>query len=141
MTDQANGTATTREPPPATADILVVDDNKANLQVLSDMLKEQGYRTRQATSGVAALRATRSRPPDLILLDVMMPEMNGYEVRGRLKSDEKLGDIPVIFLSELNETADKAKAFAAGGRFESNSPGWQMASPVPSAMPGRRVVV
>ena len=114
MTDQANGTATTREPLPATADILVVDDNKANLQVLSDMLKEQGYRTRQATSGVAALRAAQSRPPDLILLDIMMPDMSGYEVCDQLKSDSELRDIPVIFLSALSETSDKVKAFSTG---------------------------
>ncbi len=100
---------------PAGADILIVDDILANLLVLTDMLKEQGYRTRQARSGAAALMAAESQPPDLILLDIMMPEMNGYEVCQRLKSDEKLKDIPIIFLSALIETEDKIKAFLAGG--------------------------
>jgi putative two-component system response regulator len=96
-------------------DILVVDDNVSNLQVLSDMLKGQGYRVRQARSGEAALRAAGSKHPDLILLDIMMPEMDGYEVCRRLKADRDLGQIPVIFLSALSETEDKVKAFRAGG--------------------------
>jgi putative two-component system response regulator len=98
----------------ALADILIVDDNTANLQVLSDMLKEQGYRPRQARSGAAALMAAANEPPDLILLDIMMPEMDGYEVCRRLKSDSALKDIPVIFLSALIETEDKIRAFSAG---------------------------
>lgn len=97
------------------ADILVVDDNPANLQVLSHMLKERGYGTRQALSGSAALRAVESQPPDLILLDIMMPQMDGYEVCRQLKADERLRRIPVIFLSALVETEDKVKAFAVGG--------------------------
>lgn len=100
---------------PATADILIVDDNTSNLEVLSDMLKTQGYRPRQARSGMAALRAAESKPPDLILLDIMMPEMDGYEVCRRLKSDDRLKDIPIVFLSALSETEDKIKAFQVGG--------------------------
>ena len=96
-------------------DILIVDDTAANLQLLSGMLKGQGYRTRLAKSGAAALRAAASQPPDLILLDIMMPEMDGYEVCRRLKADAELRGIPVIFLSALGETEDKVKAFAAGG--------------------------
>jgi putative two-component system response regulator len=97
----------------APADILIVDDNTANLQVLSSMLKEQGYHTREARSGIAALRAAQSQPPDLILLDIMMPEMDGYEVCRLLKADERLADVPVVFLSALAGTEDKVKAFAA----------------------------
>jgi len=96
------------------ADILIVDDTVANLLVLSEMLKDQGYRTRVAKSGAAALRAAESVAPDLILLDVMMPEMDGFEVCRRLKSDDTLSDIPVIFLSALADTKDKIDAFAVG---------------------------
>ena len=95
-------------------DILIVDDTAANLQLLSGMLKGQGYRTRLAMSGTAALRAAESQPPDLILLDIMMPEMDGYEVCRRLKADERLRGVPVIFLSALGETEDKVDAFAVG---------------------------
>ena len=97
------------------ADILIVDDTASNLQILSDMLKGEGYRTRAAVSGVAALRAAASQAPDLILLDIMMPEMDGYEVCRRLKAEARLKDVPVIFLSALSETEDKVRAFAAGG--------------------------
>jgi putative two-component system response regulator len=100
---------------PMAADILIVDDNTSNLEVLSDMLKTQGYRPRQARSGMAALRAAESQPPDLVLLDIMMPEMDGYEVCRRFKSDDRLKDIPVVFLSALSETEDKIKAFRVGG--------------------------
>jgi putative two-component system response regulator len=96
------------------ADILVVDDSAVNLQVLSEMLREQGYSPRQARSGTAALRAAENRQPDLILLDIMMPEMDGYETCRRLKSDVNLKEIPVIFLSALAETEDKVKAFSVG---------------------------
>ncbi|OGV58520.1 MAG: hypothetical protein A2X49_13070 [Lentisphaerae bacterium GWF2_52_8] len=95
--------------------VLMVDDTPANLELLSGMLKGRGYKVRAAVSGELALRAIRNNPPDLILLDITMPEMNGYEVCEKLKSDEKLKDIPVIFLSALSETMDKVKAFGAGG--------------------------
>ena len=97
------------------ANILVVDDTPANLQVLTGMLKEQGYRVRPALSGKLALQGAQAEPPDLILLDINMPEMNGYQVCERLKSDEKLREAPVIFISALNETLDKVKAFSSGG--------------------------
>ncbi len=97
------------------ADILIVDDNTSNLQVLSDMLVSQGFHVRQARSGPAALRAAESKSPDLVLLDIMMPEMDGYEVCRQFKADERLKDIPVIFLSALSETEDKIRAFRAGG--------------------------
>jgi two-component system, sensor histidine kinase and response regulator len=98
-----------------TPSILVVDDTPANLQLLAGMLKEHGYRVRPVPNGKLALQAVRSTPPDLILLDINMPQMDGYEVCRQLKQDERLAGIPVIFISALNEALDKVKAFAAGG--------------------------
>ena len=98
-----------------TASILVVDDVSANLRVLTGMLKDRGYKVRPVPSGELALLAARKDPPDLILLDINMPEMNGYEVCQQLKSDEALRGVPVIFISALNENLDKVKAFALGG--------------------------
>ena len=95
--------------------ILVVDDTPENLQLLSGMLKGCGYKARPAPSGEMALRAATNDPPDLILLDINMPEMNGYQVCQRLKADPSLAAIPVIFISALNETMDKVKAFSLGG--------------------------
>ena len=97
------------------ASILVVDDVSANLQVLTAMLKARGYKVRPVPSGKLALLAARKDPPDLILLDINMPEMDGYEVCKNLKSDEGLRGIPVIFISALNENLDKVNAFAIGG--------------------------
>ena len=97
------------------ANILVVDDTPANLQVLAGMLKDRGYKVRPVPSGKLALLAARRDPPDLILLDINMPEMNGYEVCEQLKADEKLKGIPIIFISALTEPLDKVKAFAIGG--------------------------
>jgi PAS domain S-box-containing protein len=97
------------------AEILVVDDIQANLKLLTDILAGRGYRVRPATGGRLALRSVTLRQPDLILLDVKMPDMDGYEVCRALKSDEKTRDIPVIFISALHETGDKVKGFEAGG--------------------------
>ncbi len=97
------------------AGILVVDDTPANLQVLAGMLKDRGYKVRPVPSGKLALLAAQRDPPDLILLDINMPEMNGYEVCEHLKADGKLKGIPVIFISALTEPLDKVKAFAIGG--------------------------
>jgi phosphoserine phosphatase RsbU/P len=97
------------------ASILVVDDTAANLQVLTGMLKDRGYKVRPVPSGKLALLAARRDPPDLILLDINMPEMNGFEVCGHLKADDQLKGIPVIFISALTEQLDKVKAFAQGG--------------------------
>ena len=99
----------------AKPDILVVDDTPANLHLLAGMLKNRGYKTRPVPNGMLALQAALSDPPDLILLDVNMPEMSGYEVCQSLKADDKLKDIPVIFISALNELLDKVKAFSVGG--------------------------
>ncbi len=96
-------------------DILVVDDTPANLDLLSEMLRAKGYKVRPVPAGHLALRAAASAPPDLILLDIKMPDMSGYEVCRRLKADDRLKDIPVIFISALQETLDKVHAFASGG--------------------------
>ena len=95
--------------------ILIVDDKPANVLLLVKMLKERGYNPRPVLSGKLALESARAEPPDLILLDIMMPEMNGYEVCAQLKADAALKDIPVIFISALDGTIDKVKAFRVGG--------------------------
>jgi response regulator RpfG family c-di-GMP phosphodiesterase len=95
-------------------DIMIVDDNPDNLNLLEDMLVRQEHEVRLFPLGRLALAAAMRNPPDLILLDINMPEMNGYEVCERLKSTEELSDIPVIFLSALNEIEDKVKAFRSG---------------------------
>jgi len=95
--------------------ILVVDDTPANLQVLAGMLKDRGYKVRPVPSGKLALQAARHDTPDLILLDINMPDMNGYEVCEQLKTDDKLKGIPIIFISALTEQLDKVRAFACGG--------------------------
>ncbi len=97
------------------ASILVVDDTPANLQVLAGMLKDRGFKVRPVPSGKLALLAAQRDPPDLIMLDINMPEMNGYEVCEHLKADDRLKGIPVIFISALTEPLDKVKAFAIGG--------------------------
>jgi sigma-B regulation protein RsbU (phosphoserine phosphatase) len=95
--------------------VLLVDDTPANLEVLGGMLKEQGCVVRPAPNGNLAIRFAQADPPDIILLDIMMPEMDGYQVCRRLKEIEQLKNIPVIFISALHETVDKVKAFSAGG--------------------------
>lgn len=94
--------------------ILVVDDNSNNLSVLCNMLEGAGYKVRPAISGALALRSARSSPPDLILLDIRMPEMDGYAVCRELQAYEKTQEIPIIFISALQELNDKVAAFRAG---------------------------
>ena len=94
--------------------ILIVDDTPENLRLLLELLKQQGYKVRAVPNGRLALQAAASEPPDLILLDIMMPEMDGYEVCRRLKQDVTLCEIPVLFLSALGETLDKVRAFDVG---------------------------
>jgi signal transduction histidine kinase len=94
--------------------ILVVDDTPENLRLLSTMLTQRGYAPRCVINGQMALRACNSNPPDLILLDIMMPQMNGYEVCQHLKSEAKTREIPVIFISAKDEVFDKVNAFAVG---------------------------
>jgi putative two-component system response regulator len=96
-------------------DIIIVDDEPANLQILTEILKEKGYKVRPATSGKQALKGAGLIPPDIILLDINMPGLSGFDVCTMLKHDEKLKEIPVIFISALSETIDKVKAFATGG--------------------------
>ncbi len=97
------------------ANIIVVDDVRDNLRLLNSILSKQGYSVRSVTLGTRAVEAARLQPPDLILLDIMMPEMDGYDVCGKLKADERTRDIPVIFISALNATEDKVKGFSVGG--------------------------
>jgi len=95
--------------------ILVVDDTPENLRLLMGILAEQGYRVRPVPSGTRALATIQLELPDLILLDIKMPDMSGYEVCKQLKANERTRDIPVIFLSALNKVEDKAKGFEVGG--------------------------
>ncbi|MDM8549050.1 response regulator [Desulfobacterales bacterium HSG2] len=95
--------------------IQLVDDMPENLKVLRKILAEQGYGIRTSINGTLALRSAHEDPPDLILLDIRMPGMDGYEVCRELKADESTRDIPVIFISALDETEDKVKAFSFGG--------------------------
>ena len=95
--------------------ILIVDDTLANLRLLSSMLSNHNYKVRSVINGQMALMGIQAAPPDLILLDIMMPDMDGYEVCQQLKANPQTLDIPVIFLSSLNEIIDKSKAFAVGG--------------------------
>ena len=98
-----------------TGNILLVDDLPENLQLLSDLLLTLGYTVRSVTSGRMALKTAKAKRPDLILLDIKMPEMDGYQVCQALKEDEDLRDIPVIFISALDDVFDKVKAFWSGG--------------------------
>ncbi len=95
--------------------ILVVDDTPENLRLLMGILAEQDYRVRPVPSGTRALSTVQIELPDLILLDIKMPDMSGYEVCEQLKADERTRDIPVIFLSALNKVEDKVKGFEVGG--------------------------
>jgi len=99
----------------AYASILIADDTPSDLQVLTALLKERGYATQAVTDGILVLETARINPPDLILLDINMPEIDGYGVCKALKADEELKGIPVIFISDVTEIIDKVKAFSAGG--------------------------
>lgn len=95
--------------------ILVVDDTPANLHLLVKLLTNRGYKVRPVPNGKLALSGARGLPPDLILLDIMMPEMDGYEVCTKLKANPDTRDIPIIFISAIHELIDKVKAFSLGG--------------------------
>lgn len=95
--------------------IVIVDDQSNNLRVLSGILQQAGYKVRPALDGEVALKSIKSTPPDLILLDIRMPGMDGYEVCRKLKRDEQTREIPVIFISALQDMEDKLAAFQAGG--------------------------
>ncbi len=107
-----NITQSSQEPQ---ANILIVDDTSSNLRVLSKVLQEEGYAVRSALDGATAITIAEAQWPDLILLDIVMPEVDGYEVCGQLKASKKTCDIPVIFLSNLEDIFDKKKAFDVGG--------------------------
>ncbi|AFZ25473.1 diguanylate cyclase (GGDEF) domain-containing protein [Cylindrospermum stagnale PCC 7417] len=95
--------------------ILLVDDTPDNLRLLSKMLELQGFNVRKTVSGKMAIQAAKLEPPDLILLDINMPEINGYEVCRQLKSQAETANIPIIFISALDQTTDKVMAFEIGG--------------------------
>lgn len=101
--------------PQGTATILIVDDMPANLLLLERTLSGRGYIVKPVPCGKLALQTARAEPPDLILLDIAMPEMDGYEVCTQLKADAALKNIPVIFISAMDQTIDKVKAFNVGG--------------------------
>ena len=100
---------------PNKGNILIVDDLPENLQLLSDALLNLGYTVRSVTSGRMALKTVQVKRPDVILLDVKMPEMDGYQVCKILKHNENFNSIPVIFLSALDDVFDKVTAFKSGG--------------------------
>ncbi|MGA2141433.1 MAG: response regulator, partial [Brevinematales bacterium] len=94
--------------------VMIIDDNPDNLNLLSAILKECGYHIRPAPSGKRALEAVKSEPPDIILLDVMMPDMDGFEVCRTLKSGRKTKDIPIIFLTALDNWQDEGRGLMLG---------------------------
>ena len=94
--------------------ILIVDDGPDNLRILCEILRREGYVARPHCDGAMALKAAAALPPDLILLDIMMPGMDGFEVCRRLKQDARLRDVPVIFISAIDDVADKVRAFSVG---------------------------
>ena len=95
--------------------ILIVDDNKDNLDLLSGILVQEEYQVRRAINGTLALKTAAILPPSLVLLDINMPDMSGYEVCQRMKQDPRTCEIPIIFISALNDVVDKVKAFSTGG--------------------------
>ncbi len=99
----------------AGAEILVVDDVRENLRLLVRLLAERGYKVRPVSNGRMAITAAQIAPPDLILLDILMPELDGYQVCQQLKADEATRHIPIIFISALHEQMDIVRAFTVGG--------------------------
>jgi len=95
--------------------VLIVDDEPENIQVISDFLENQGIEVMVAKNGYDGISRAKKGQPDLILLDIRMPDMDGYEVCHRIKSDESIKNIPIIFMTGLTELDDKLKAFACGG--------------------------
>jgi two-component system, cell cycle response regulator len=102
-------------PEPAKGNILLIDDLPENLKLLTDLLSQIGYVVRSAVSGMRGFKSAKSKPPDIILLDIKMPEMDGYQVCTTFKNDPDLSNIPILFISALDETFDKLKAFQVGG--------------------------
>ena len=106
--------------PPAC--ILIVDDTEDNLEILGDLLRFDGYIVESASNGESALKRVQESRPDLILLDILMPGMDGYEVCTQLKADENTNDIPVIFVSSMTDIDSKVKGFKVGGVDYINKP-------------------
>lgn len=103
------------EPSEPQGDVLVVDDTELNLRMISQVLRKEGYQIRAVTSGREALAAIQETLPEVILLDITMPDIDGYEVCQQLKTDSYTADIPIIFISALDAIIDKVKAFKVGG--------------------------
>jgi len=101
------------EPAKSKANILIVDDTPDNLRLLNQILSQE-YKVRLAPNGIIGLKAAFTAPPDVILLDIMMPDMNGYEVAEKLKAEERTKDIPILFISALDDTESKVRGFRAG---------------------------
>ncbi|HEX8980888.1 MAG TPA: HD domain-containing phosphohydrolase [Parasulfuritortus sp.] len=99
---------------PSKGHILIADDTPASLRLLTDILKAEGYEVRSAISGELALHAAMAQPPELMLLDIRMPGMNGFEVCQRLKTQDAIRDVPVIFVSAMSDTLEKLKGFELG---------------------------
>jgi signal transduction histidine kinase/CheY-like chemotaxis protein len=113
--ESSSSAAIRSQPPRRSGKILIADDAPANLSLLAQILAGEGYAVRVATSGSMALRSIQSGKPDLILLDIRMPDINGYAICQQLKAQAATRDIPIIFLSDLSQTLDKMKAFQVGG--------------------------
>jgi diguanylate cyclase (GGDEF)-like protein len=96
-------------------DVLVVDDNRVNVGLLTGILQKRNYAVRNATDGPQALAVMRAAPPEIVLLDIRLPGMDGYEICRQMKADPRTKDIPVIFVSALDDGLDKARAFEVGG--------------------------
>ena len=107
---------------PSNANILIVDDVEDNLEILEDLLTFDGHNVQTVRSGEAALKRVQESRPDLILLDILMPEMDGFEVCTRLKADESTKDIPVVFVSSMSDIEYKVKGFKVGGVDYINKP-------------------
>ncbi|GAI93015.1 unnamed protein product [marine sediment metagenome] len=105
---------TAQEKPDKTPVVLVVDDNQQNLELLQVYLEDMDCRTVSARDGLEALEIIGKEPPDLILLDIMMPKMSGFEVCRRIKNDPKTSDIPVIMVTALNEFGDIERGIDSG---------------------------
>ncbi len=103
------------DPSETKGNILLIDDLPENLKLLTDLLSQLGYVVRSAMSGSRGLKSAKSKAPDIVLLDIQMPEMNGYQICEAFKNDADLCNIPILFISALGETFDKLKAFEVGG--------------------------
>ena len=105
-----------QQPQTPLAHILIVDDTREDLRLLSKLLRTHGYAVRTQLEGRLAINSAQTEPPDLILLDVMMPVMDGYAVCTNLKADTRTSDIPIIFISASGDVVDKVKGFFPGRR-------------------------